>query len=1626
MQTTQTIRPWIVPLILLLAAPAAFALPTGDSLMVVTGKETPIAEGDRHHRAIYLIDVPEATQGPLHLRIYDADLGGRHDRPDPQSETRFLLFGNGGIDPAMAGLPTADPLARLQLGADPDYDGQWRTVATIDPADGEAEDDRRTFMLVVDGISGRGINQYGVFVSADPKSNRPVPGLQLVSPMVSVVLPPDPRLATQLRLTIPPDADRLMVENFDADAAETAATIRFEAPFADPVAIPPSPDARSRTAEVAITPELRGGPGAIVLRNSGPPNYIQVAVTDGNGQPVPVRLPVFVAPANHLPEPDLAVLPLSDCNSAVLDATGSTDPDGDPLTFAWDLPDGTRRTGGRIVHDFGEPGEHPVTLTVRDRSGFVADGRKLRETVRMDAPPTAVIKAPARTVPGETVTLDGRGSSDPDGRIIRYRWDLGDPAMAGVNRPTVTHTFNRPGRYRVRLLVTDDGDSPCSEAEADHWIAVNAPPIPRLTAPSTVAPGIPVPLNASGSFDSDGRIISTDWDLGDGTTATGPRMDHAYETPGTYTVRVRVTDDAGLANSTAETTATITVNASPVPAADYPAIVAAGKEVAFDAADAADPDGTITAYTWEMGDGTALTGTPVQHTYTAPGAYTVRLTLTDDTNVTNRSASAEYPVRVNHPPVPDPGSDRVVNTSRVDFDASGSTDPDDPIINYHWDFGDGAEADGMTVSHVYAIPGTYTVRLTVTDASETETGQQSDTITVRVNHPPTADAGGDRRVAPGESIDFDGRRSGDPDGEIQAYRWVLGPDGTAEGPRTAHAFSDPGVYPVRLTVIDDDGAEGTDYAEVTVNAAPTAWIAPIGRVAPGETLRLDGSASTDPDGEITGFRWDLGDPDPGKGPVTGRVVEHAYSDPGRYAVTLTVTDDSEIRNGSDTFTRIVAVNHPPNPISPDDIRTCRQAVTFDAGSPSDPDGDPIRITWDFGDAKGSAPQPGTTLTHVFPSPGLYPVTLTADDGQGLANSVIQEQLVATINAPPVAAIAVDGQTHCAGQLVLFDAAGSKDLENGRLRYQWDLGDGELVEGINPVRTYRSGGDYRVRLTVTDDSGLPCDTGYAETLLHVIAAPIAEAGPDRTVCAYSPVSFDGGESDGGGRRIKTYEWDFGDGTSGVGPTPTHLYAEAGTYTARLVITVSGDSPCEAASEDEAEITVLGAPRATFETTLAACDGIPVAFDAGASMPPEGGRITEYQWDFGDGTESSGETVEHTFPEPGAYPVSLTITSDSEERCNSTVFTDVVRVNARPAAAIEVHRPGDPRLVGPASSRRKSAARFEAGVGTRVRFSGLTSSDPDGVIGDYQWDFGDGTTDSAAAPTHVFSAPGEYPVSLTVQDTSGSACDTDTETVRVVVREITPPTIRGPDRVCVGEPVSFSVPGTEPVELRITNYELRITTSTGNPAAITFDSPGRYQVQAFHSGEISPAMTVTALAIPKLVPPSRVDAFAGDEVTVHPRLDSPPDLPLSSHWETGDGAEAETTDEGAVRHRYETPGEYTLRLELTAPDGPACMTRTHEIPVRIHPVPSVEIRVMPESPHAGGARDAARLTAGTPEEAGAWRCRWDFGDGTPPRRGWEVDHAWEKPGRYTVRVHLTDPLGRTDQTFTADYESPSGYE
>ncbi len=244
-------------------------------------------------------------------------------------------------------------------------------------------------------------------------------------------------------------------------------------------------------------------------------------------------------------------------------------------------------------------------------------------------------------------------------------------------------------------------------------------------------------------------------------------------------------------------------------------------EVTFDASGSATPAGTeIRSYAWSFGDGASGSGAEVTHTYRSTGEFTVELTVTHDQGATDR-ASVRITVQPNRRPdaaftiaPQDP-----LTNEPITFDASGSTDAANltaqTIVDYEWDFGDGSQSHGRTVTHRYGDDGDYDVKLTLTDHGDSTT---SLTKTVGVgNRAPDAAISAD----PGSgsaplAVDFSGADSTDSDGHIQRYEWDFG-DGTGASGRTAsHTYEASGRYTVRLMVSDDDGA--TDETTMTVEA----------------------------------------------------------------------------------------------------------------------------------------------------------------------------------------------------------------------------------------------------------------------------------------------------------------------------------------------------------------------------------------------------------------------------------------------------------------------------------------------------------------------------------------------------------------------------------------------------------------------------------------------------------------------------------------------------------------------------------------------------------------------------------------------------------------------------------------
>ena len=239
--------------------------------------------------------------------------------------------------------------------------------------------------------------------------------------------------------------------------------------------------------------------------------------------------------------------------------SGSSDSDGDALTFAWDFGDGSTATGAMPTHIYVTADDFQVTLVVNDSQ---TDSDPAVTTASITAPPsnlapTANAGGPYEGEPGLSTTFNGSLSSDPNGDALTFAWDFGDGAMDVGVAPT--HTFAADGIYAISLIVNDGQvDSVASTTTATITTPpANSAPTADAGGPYNGNTGNAVIFDGRASDDPDGDTLSYQWDFGDGMSAVGATPSHTYATAGTYTVLL-VVNDGEFDSQVASTEATVT------------------------------------------------------------------------------------------------------------------------------------------------------------------------------------------------------------------------------------------------------------------------------------------------------------------------------------------------------------------------------------------------------------------------------------------------------------------------------------------------------------------------------------------------------------------------------------------------------------------------------------------------------------------------------------------------------------------------------------------------------------------------------------------------------------------------------------------------------------------------------------------------------------------------------------------------------------------------------------------------------------------------------------------------------------------------------------------------------------
>ena len=274
------------------------------------------------------------------------------------------------------------------------------------------------------------------------------------------------------------------------------------------------------------------------------------------------------------------------------------------------------------------------------------------------------------------------------------------------------------------------------------------------------------------------------------------------------------------------------------------------------------------------------------------------------------------------------------------------------------------------------------------------------------NHPPIADAGLDQTVqsagSGGTLVTLDGSKSSDPDGDVLSFVWKDELGNVVGSTAIVQVTVQVGVHTFTLTVTDPGGLSSTAKTVITVQAVNHP---PVAVASPDQTLQyagqsmrvtLDGSKSSDPDGDVLSFVWkdELGN-------VVGTTaVVQVTVQVGVHTFTLTVTDPGGLSSTAKTVITVQAVNHPPVAVaSADQTLECTgqgMRVTLDGSKSSDPDGDALSFAWkdELGNVVGT-----TAVVQLTPAMGTHTFTLTVTDTGGLSSTATTHVTVRDKTAP---------------------------------------------------------------------------------------------------------------------------------------------------------------------------------------------------------------------------------------------------------------------------------------------------------------------------------------------------------------------------------------------------------------------------------------------------------------------------------------------------------------------------------------------------------------------------------------------------------------------------------------------------
>ena len=706
-------------------------------------------------------------------------------------------------------------------------------------------------------------------------------------------------------------------------------------------------------------------------------------------------------------------------------------------------------------------------------------------------------------------------------------------------------------------------------------------------------------------------------------------------------------------------------------------------------------------------------------------------------------------------------------------------------------------------------------------------------------------------------------------------------------------------------------------------------------------------------GSPTAWFWDFGNGNTSTLQNPGAT----YITPGTYTVTLTVTN----ADGSNTITQsnLITVYQNPSPAFGFDVNSGCIPLTINFTDESSPGSGILNSwTWDFGDGSIGIDE---DVSHTYSDVGNYSITLLVSNEFGCENNIIATNLV-SVTPMPIAGFTADILMSCVAPLTVNFT--NTSVGTGLMNYLWDFGDSTNSSASNPSHTYTSNGTYNVQLIATDANGCS-DTLTYSSLININPFVVNFDINYLSECAPVVANFTNLTSP----VPASVFWDFGDGITSTLNNPSHTYTTAGVYD--VTLTVSDASGCNETYILTDAVTVLPNYSIDFNFIVAGACAPPYSVDFNSIVPA---GTSSYFWSFGDGTTSNLANPTHIYTSDGIFTVTLTA---SNGIC-SDAYTIPGAVNTNGVQAAVV------------------ADSIRGCVPLLVAFEDASFSTV--PITSWFWNFGDGATATSSDPTHNYTMPGDYDVTLIVEDANGCI---DTLVLNDYVQAGNLPIIEfyaDPLDTCVNSELHYFELATNDSQW-YWMFGDGGTSTLDNPAH-TYSDTGYYDITLI---VINNGCRDTLIKEDYIHISGPVVSMTIDQDCSNPLLVTITDTAAYPHlweWDFGDGS---IYDEAhPPPHLYTDFGTYTIALTVTDTIT-GCINDVSASVIIPEPIANFTYDLPASCPPI--AINFTDLS----NDAVAWN--WNFGDGVFSSLQ-NPTHTYTSTGSYPVTLIITDQIGCTD--------------